>query len=117
MSEITKEELIAMIEVQGKSATAMENVANSIRLVTEQNKELVKSQNELIKCFAEEREKCTANICVTLKTGIESATKETLAYKGIIDKIRDDTFWIKIIIGSATLIFAIAVLLTKLAIR
>lgn len=108
MSEITKEELMAMIDVQSKTATAMENIANSIRQVSEQNKELVKTQTEIVKTFSEEREKCTANICATLKTGIENATKEANANKATIEKIRDDTFWLKIILGSATFIAILA---------
>ena len=108
MSEITKEELMAMIDVQSKTATAMENIANSIRQVCEQNKELVKTQTEMVKVFSEEREKCTANICVILDKGIKDATKEATSNKSVMDKIRDDTFWLKIILGSATLIALIA---------
>lgn len=107
MSDITKEELLAMIDVQTKSAIAMESVANSIRLVSEQNKELVKSQAEIVKAFSEEREKCTAQICVTLKSSIESATKEASANKAVIDSISKDTFWIKVIFGSIAFIAAI----------
>lgn len=107
MSDITKEELLAMIDVQTKSAIAMESVANSIRLVSEQNKELVKSQAEIVKAFSEEREKCTAQICLTLKSGIETATKEASANKVTIDSISKDTFWIKIIFGSIAFISAI----------
>jgi len=108
MSEITKEELMAMIEVQSKTATSMESIANSIRQVSEQNKELVKTQAEIVKSFSEEREKCTMQICATLKTGIENTAKEASASKGTIDKIREDTFWLKVILGSATLIAIIA---------
>lgn len=104
MSDITKEELLAMMDVQSKTATAMENIANSIRQVSEQNKELVKTQAEIVKSFQEEREKCTSQICLTLKSGIETATKEANANKTTIEKIRDDTFWLKVIIGGATLI-------------
>jgi hypothetical protein len=115
MSDITKEELVAMMEVQSKTATAMENIANSIRQVSEQNKELVKLQSDIVKNFQEEREKCTAQICITLKGGIETATKEASANKATIEKIRDDTFWLKVILGSATLIVAIVMVLTHFA--
>jgi len=108
MSEITKEELMAMIDVQSKTATSMESIANSIRQISEQNKELVKTQGEMLKGLSGEREKCTSQICLTLKSGIEIATKEALAHKGTIDKIREDTFWLKIILGSATLIALLA---------
>lgn len=108
MSEITKEELLAMIDVQSRSAAAMENIANSLRMVSEQNKDFVKSQAELVKNAIEEREKCTANICIVLDKGIKEATKEALGSKAIIDSIKSDTGWLKIILGSAALIILIA---------
>lgn len=113
MSEITKEELIAMIEVQTKSASAMENIANSLRMVSEQNKEFVKTQSELVKNAIEEREKCTANICIVLDKGIKEATKEALGQKTILDGIKSDTMWLKIILGSATLIILIATVIVN----
>lgn len=107
MSEITKEELIAMIEVQSKSAIAMESIANSVRQSSEQNKETVKLQSELVKSIQEERERCTANICLVLEKGINKATSEATVNKGIIDGIKGDTGFLKIIIGSSTLIILI----------
>jgi len=113
MSEITKEELLAMIEVQSKTASAMENIANSIRQIYEQNKELVKSQSEIVKNFTEEREQCTAQICTTLKEGIKATGDSASINKATIDKIRDDTFWTKIILGSVALIASLALLITQ----
>ena len=107
MSEITKEELLAMIEVQTKSATSMENIANSLKQVSEQNKEFVKAQQDLVKASIEEREKCTANICLVLKTGLDLSSKEVETSRTVIDKIKEDTFWVKVIFGSIAFIVAI----------
>jgi len=107
MSEITKEELLAMIEVQTKSATSMENIANSLKQVSEQNKEFVKAQQDLVKASIEEREKCTANICLVLKTGLALSSKEVETSRTVIDKIKEDTFWVKVIFGSIAFIVAI----------
>lgn len=113
MSEITKEELLAMIEVQSKTATAMENIANSIRQVSEQNREQLKAQTELNKSLSEEREKCTSRMCATLKEGIENATEKSGISKTVIDSIKSDTNWLKIILGSATLIILIATVIVN----
>jgi hypothetical protein len=107
MSEITKEELLAMIDVQAKAATAMESIANSNRQISEQNKETVRLQAELVKSLAEEREKCTANICVVLEKGLKAALTVATPNNTTLDAIAKDTFWIKIIFGSIAFIAGI----------
>jgi hypothetical protein len=107
MSEITKEELLAMIDVQAKAATAMESIANSNRQISEQNKETVRLQSEIVKSIAEEREKCTANICIVLEKGLKAALTAASPNTTVIETIAKDTFWIKIIFGSIAFITAI----------
>jgi len=107
MSEITKEELLAMIDVQAKAATAMESIANSNRQISEQNKETVKNQAELIKTLSDEREKCTANICIVLEKGLKAALTAASPNTTVIDTIAKDTSWIKVIFGSIAFIVAI----------
>lgn len=113
MSEITKEELMAMIDVQSKTATAMESIANSIRQLSETNKDILDEQRLFIKQCVEGRTSCQSTICTKFKEAVESAVKPAIEIKDVIGKVRDDTFWLKIILGSATLIGLLAGILFK----
>ena len=108
MSEISKEELLAMMEVQSKTATAMENIANSIRLNTENLKEITKTQAEFVKQCQEGRMDCQGKICGQLEKLVKDKSELWVPTKATIDKIKEDTFWMKIIFGSITFIIAIA---------
>mgnify|MGYP007017463400 CR=1 FL=1 len=119
MSEITKEELLAMIEVQNKSASAMESIANSLRQVTEQNRVQAEVSREAVRVHAEEVKeaiKCQElnnkesreEYCKILSDGIKRTSDTHTEQLGISGKIKEDTGWLKIIIGSSTLIILIA---------
>jgi hypothetical protein len=48
MSEITKEELAMMIDVQSKSVSNLEKIANSLKTMVDEQKNLNESQKELL---------------------------------------------------------------------
>ena len=114
MSDITKEELMAMIEVQSKTATAMENIASSMRSISENNKEIVASQKLLVDGCS----KCQATVCEKLiaavekkiddkSTGMVDTKKDILAIKG-------DTTFMKWVFGGVGLVVAIVVAIFKI---
>lgn len=59
---ITKQEILAMIDVQAKSAAAMENIANSIRQLHESQKEIVELQQEALDRDTRERAECKEHV-------------------------------------------------------
>ena len=141
MSDITKEELMAMMDVQTRSATAMEIIANSIRQVSDQSKEIAKTnldsvreqarvqaevvkeavkansdavkeaakiQADIVKEAVAERERSLNAILAEFSKTTEQLKKDVAINKAALDKIKDDTGWLKIIIGSSTLIILVA---------
>jgi len=113
MSEITKEELLAMIDVQVKSASAMENIANSIRQMTDLNKEVLASHKELIKTVTEHTEKCQGSICSIVEAKMNFAGARCAENKTLLDNIDKNIFWVKITAGSIGIVTALALALTK----
>ena len=95
--DITKQEIMAMIEVQSKTAQQMERIANSLHSITEEQK-VITSQltNGIV-------EKITAAI----STRCEQCRKK-------IDNMCTDLLWVKIIIGSISLVAMIALVIIKL---
>lgn len=113
MSEISKEELMAMIEVQGKTAAAMENIANSMRAISEQNKELVSAQKNI----SESCVVCRQQICDKLITAVDKKFEENADGCGatvkVISDIKNDTSFLKWTIGSVALITGIVVVIIQ----
>jgi hypothetical protein len=113
MSDISREELMAMIEVQGKTATAMENIANSMRAISEQNKDLVVAQKGLAdSCIV-----CRQQICDKLIVAVEKKFDEkqvgfTEAKKALSD-IKSDTSFLKWVLGSVAMITGITVVIIQ----
>jgi len=103
MAEITKEDLLLMAEIQSKVATQMENIANSLRTITDTqrdiNSRIHDGMTKDIGDSVEKSIKSNLSICNTTCTGL----------KEIVGKVRDDTFWIKIILGSIALIVTLSV--------
>jgi hypothetical protein len=101
MDGITKDELKVMLEVQSKSVEQLTVIARNLQdLVIEQRKITEGSFTVLPIRVAEKVSAC----CVTasdkfalIKQTIEQSEKH-------IEKIKEDTFWLKIILGAVTLI-------------
>lgn len=114
MSEITKEELMAMVEVQGKTAVAMENIANSMRSISEHNKELVAAQKSIVEGCG----KCQIQTCEKLVAAVEKKidekSKGTDETKTDIKAIRSDTSFMKWVFGGVGLVVGIALVILKL---
>jgi hypothetical protein len=85
--EITKTELHAMIEVQTKSAQQMENIANSLNVIVEAQKDITKS---LAGCtFCKDNIKSMAKDLMMLKwiwTSIAAVVGVGMIILEIIDK-------------------------------
>lgn len=113
MSEITKEELLAMIDVQGKAAQAMENIANSVRQMTEQNKDILISHKELVKTVTEHTDHCKKSICDVVDRNITTATEKCAENKALLTGIDKNIYWVKIIVSAATLIITLALVITR----
>ena len=83
MSEITKAELGAMIEVQSKTAQQLERIANSLGAIADDQKEIV--------------------TCMSNCQGIKEK----------VSKIKDDMFWLKVVYGSIGFVAMIVIVIIK----
>ena len=116
MAEITREDLLLIAEIQGKVATQMESVANSVRAMAENNKEIATIVRDMPSMYSKSREICLRNMteCVEERVnGVKTVPNEN---KIILQKVRDDVFWMKIIIGSVGLITTLVVVLTQISV-
>lgn len=113
MSDITKEELMAMIEVQGKTAAAMENIANSMRVISETNKEIQKSQTEFIQNCTEGRQECRTEMCTEIEKKLQALPFSTplARIETKVNTIEKDSLWVKIVVSAVALISIIVTVL------
>lgn len=101
--EITKEEILLMIEMQGKSAAAMENIANSLRQIAEHQKDIfAKLNNGLGKSITEAVSKEFAG-CIANCT----------AHGILMGKVKTDTGWMKWTFGAVAVVVAVALVVLK----
>ena len=122
MTEITKAEMMAMLEVQKESAKQMERVASNLALITE-------SQNKIAERLEDVKENCATNLCdvvvqkladkfalalVPCKEKNDSIKAETAIIAKDIKEVKKNTFWLRIIVGGATLVIVIAAVVLKL---
>lgn len=103
---ITKEELHAMLEVQAKTAEQMTIIAQRLQTLLDGQEKIIDSLPVIIK-------EQNATIEKMVDTHLGSLCTLHTNCSGEVKTIAKDTFWIKIILGSATLIFAIAILLNN----
>jgi len=104
---LTKQEIFTLVEVMTKNASNLENISNSLEKVTiGLDKIIIRLYNGLTKeIITEVGYKC--------KECKEQTEKNCLLNRSIIDSIKIDTYWLKIILGGATLIALAAELLLK----
>ena len=96
-TEITKEEINALIETHTKTALQLQTIANTLSI-------LVSSCDKIV-------EKLNNGITKDMK---ECISKETKILRDAQIDIKSDTFWLKIIFGSITFISAIAYIVSLL---
>ncbi len=118
MGEISKEELNAMLEVYAKSAAHMERIASSLAIIAESQKEIVqKITNDIVVDMKQFMEKnCGACMSLTkmMKDTSDLINITTLSSNKNIDTIKNDVFWVKIIIGSAGLITSLVLMVLQI---
>ena len=116
MSEdnLTKAEIMAMLEVQKEAATQMEKIASSLHDISKNQEALLNSMSELEKTFRN-------GLCDKV---VEKVNKEigvvvqpfSTGQKQLLDKVtivKDNTTWLKHIIGASTLIIIIVTVIVK----
>ncbi|HUS87965.1 MAG TPA: hypothetical protein VMW91_01115 [Desulfosporosinus sp.] len=113
MADISKEELLAMIEVQSKSAASMESIANSMKTMAEQYKELLASQQEMLKTTNDGRAFCRDKICEVFKKEINTAVTPIASYGTTLNKTYDAVKTAKIFIG----VVALAIIVVTVVLR
>jgi len=124
MSEITKAEMMAMLEVQKDAAQQMERVASNLALITE-------SQNKIVSSLADVKDNCATNLCdivvqkladkfslalVPCKEKNDLIKADTAIIKSDVKIIKGMTYWLRIIVGGATLIIVIAAVVLRLVV-
>lgn len=114
MADITKEELMAMVEVQSRTAAAMENIANSMRSISEQNKEMMNAQRNIVESCA----KCQAQTCEKLVQAVEKTIEDRMGsmatLRSNIEDIKGDTSFMKWVFGGVGLVAGIVLVILKL---
>lgn len=112
--EISKEQLDAMLEVQTKSAAALEKIANSFNDITS-------VQDKLIDMFAEVDKKMSNGLCDKVVSKVDekmSALVKPLAEKqqSILNNTEDiqgKATAVSVVIGAAALVIIIAVVVVR----
>lgn len=104
---LSKQEIFTLVEVMTKNATNLETISNSLEKVTVNlDKITARLYNGLAKEIVVEISK-TCGDC-------SEETKENIKINRVLlETIRIDTYWLKIILGSATLIALLAQLLIQ----
>jgi len=111
---LTKAEIMAMLEVQKEAATQMEKVASTLHSISKNQEALLNSLAELEKAFRN-------GLCDKV---VEKVNKEmgvvvqpfSTGQKQLLDKVtvvKDNTTWLKHIIGASTLIIIIVTVIVK----
>ncbi|MFA6971834.1 MAG: hypothetical protein WC208_10585 [Gallionella sp.] len=105
---ITKEELLAMLDVQSKNAEHLILIATHFQtLVESQNKILARLQNGMAK---EIKDGVNGYLTEALKTFKEQMDR----VEKVNTSVKDDTRWIKVIFGSIAIIVAIGMVIMQL---
>jgi len=113
MADISKEELLAMIEVQSKSAASMESIANSMKTMAEQYKELLASQQQMLKTTQDGRVICRDKICEDFKKEITMAVSPISTYGETIGKTYDAVKMARTLIG----VIALAIIVVSVILK
>ena len=104
---LTKQEIFTLVEVMTKNASNLENISNSLEKITVGlDKIIVRLYNGMTKEIINE-------VGLKCKDCKEQTEKNCLLNRSIIDSIKTDTYWLKIIVGGATIIALFAELLFK----
>lgn len=116
MSEdnLTKAEIMAMLEVQKEAATQMEKVASSLHDISKNQEAILAATSDLEKAFRNGMcDKVVEKVNEKVEVLVQPfATGQATALKDI-ETVKANTTWLKHIIGGATLIILIVTAFMK----
>jgi len=104
---LSKQEIFTLVEVMTKNATNLENISNYLEKVTIN---LDKISTRLYNGLAKE---IVSEIIKTCGDCSEETKDQVKTNRSILESIKGDTYWLKIILGSVTFIGLLAQLLIQ----
>jgi hypothetical protein len=108
MDGITREELKAMLEVQSKSTEQLTIIAKSLQDLVAEQKIISKGVYETLPDRVAEK---VGGGCATAGERFALVKQTVESNASSLSKIKEDVFWLKIILGSATFIALLAQLI------